>query len=900
VKYAAVFVDGTRVEGRTLAGWQTHTGGPTLDSVPLMDEQRPLRWLRDLTLAPYKPQPGSPGFVEFAGGDRLPGRVVAFVQEAPGGSAGPQPHLVVRTDPPVHFPGQPERQQVRVLARAVRRIVLGEDARGDLAPGTVLCRDGRQFSYRNLRLEEDDVRFLTADGVHEMSVLDIAEIAFPRRDLWQAYYEQLAVLSPEFSARLMRLETVHGVIVTGSRHRFRAQATGNAQQQADPDYWYHMVQPAWSLDPLWVHFSTIRTRLYFAPDEIPLSWLTPVRSVQPALLGEGWPWQRDCNVQGGTLHSGGHAHGWGIGVRAPHSLWFELPDGVRSFRSRAGLDSLAGSGGCARALVYVNEPSGTPLYQSPYLVGSDQVIDTGTLPLAGPSGKQEYLILVADAAHQGRPRGADPLNVRDTVDWLDPILHLDPAKLKAELGRSAIRAVPGWHGWNASIDGEQALRLQARWDDTDDYHHKYGVSAGSGGQSVTLTTRLPAGEELGGFRLSLRQVAEQAAPGRMEVLLGDHLVATLDVPQYGWMPRIYIPVPRRPGQSREARVVYSPRDAGERIEWLALQPVGWLTPLDWSVLQPTAAASSGGATLEPLDDGSLLAAGTSPDEDTYTVTASTTLERITAFRIEALDHESLPNGGPGRAADGSFAFSELTVRLVPPSEEIFEGRYLRIELPGARQKILSLAEVQVFSGSQNVALAGKTTQSSVVWEGVPERAIDGNTSGQWQDGSITHTDEAEENPWWELDLGAVRPIDRIAVFNRTDPGLHVRLNHFRVTLLDANRAIRWQRIILDPPAPSVELVKSMDNIIPLKHPGHRWLDTDGPQIQARGNVWPVDQVWAMMPEPDTPQVAVFLPTVPIDVRGGKFTLTLKTGATGRRTLGRFRLSATSDPWPAPP
>ncbi|MEZ6127640.1 MAG: DUF1553 domain-containing protein [Planctomycetaceae bacterium] len=50
-----------------------------------------------------------------------------------------------------------------------------------------------------------------------------------------------------------------------------------------------------------------------------------------------------------------------------------------------------------------------------------------------------------------------------------------------------------------------------------------------------------------------------------------------------------------------------------------------------------------------LDDGSILLVGTDPPEnDVYQVTVRTDLRDVTAFRLDALTHESLPGGGPGR------------------------------------------------------------------------------------------------------------------------------------------------------------------------------------------------------------------------------------------------------------
>jgi len=67
----------------------------------------------------------------------------------------------------------------------------------------------------------------------------------------------------------------------------------------------------------------------------------------------------------------------------------------------------------------------------------------------------------------------------------------------------------------------------------------------------------------------------------------------------------------------------------------------------------------------------------------------------------------------------------------------------------------------------NYALWKTASQSSVDYDGVPERAVDGDTNGDWHAGSVTHT-RGEPESWWQVDLGAVAEIDEIAVWNRGD------------------------------------------------------------------------------------------------------------------------------------
>jgi hypothetical protein len=139
--------------------------------------------------------------------------------------------------------------------------------------------------------------------------------------------------------------------------------------------------------------------------------------------------------------------------------------------------------------------------------------------------------------------------------------------------------------------------------------------------------------------------------------------------------------------------------------------------------------------------------------------------------------------------------------LQKKSDETPLARFVRIELPG-KKKLLSLAEVQVFSDSKNVALKGKATQSSIDYDGKPERAIDGNTDGRYFDANSTTHSKTETNPWWEVDLGGAIPIEKIVVWNRTDGNLQSRLSNFRVILLADDRKTVWKREEVKHPNPN--------------------------------------------------------------------------------------------------
>ena len=102
---------------------------------------------------------------------------------------------------------------------------------------------------------------------------------------------------------------------------------------------------------------------------------------------------------------------------------------------------------------------------------------------------------------------------------------------------------------------------------------------------------------------------------------------------------------------------------------------------------------------------------------------------ITGFKISGSKGNTLPPSAKLALSNGPEPFKNQAPK----------ARFVRIELPG-KAKMLSLAEVQVFSNGTNIALKGTATQSSTDYEGPPKLAIDGNTNGDYNVAkSTTHT-----------------------------------------------------------------------------------------------------------------------------------------------------------------
>ena len=85
---------------------------------------------------------------------------------------------------------------------------------------------------------------------------------------------------------------------------------------------------------------------------------------------------------------------------------------------------------------------------------------------------------------------------------------------------------------------------------------------------------------------------------------------------------------------------------------------------EFVALTPIAFESSSEVKLELLDNNVILASGTSSGVDTYRLKSAPEMETITAIRLEAIPHASLPASGPGSGVGGRFALTEVSVTVI--------------------------------------------------------------------------------------------------------------------------------------------------------------------------------------------------------------------------------------------
>ena len=234
-------------------------------------------------------------------------------------------------------------------------------------------------------------------------------------------------------------------------------------------------------------------------------------------------------------------------------------------------------------------------------------------------------------------------------------------------------------------------------------------------------------------------------------------------------------------------------------------------PVEWAKVFPSKVTAKTNSSIA-IDDSGKIRVQNDADKDVYTIEWPIAdvklLQEWSGLAIRTVPDETLPGGGAA-IGNGNFVLTDVRAKLVPAEKTSIAGQYVRIELPGAN-KILSLAEVQVFSDDENIARKGTASQINESHGGVASRAVDGNTTGDYEKNSVTHT-ETCDSPWWELDLLSNQSIDKIIVWNRTDNALQSRLAGAKVRVLNAAREEVYSYVIENPKASqTVDLLPSIE------------------------------------------------------------------------------------------
>ena len=466
-------------------------------------------------------------FVEMRDGDRIAGNTIRYVGESPHLRSSAPPHLLIE---PVGLSvvsdeesGPPQAFRARVLTRWIRRVVWQRSATSRYRPSTVLLRGGARVEFRSMRWGESGISVLVENSPRDIDFQDIAELHLPDVDPWVAYYEQLASLGLQPSDKLLRLDIADGSSVTVVQSRFLAFFNFAA---AEPKDWIHAFQPAWSLDTLSTKRGRIQMRSLLPATRVPLTVPTEKRSSTDTSLR----WRVNRNVRGGVLASANRAFRWGIGVHADRVLQFPVPHTAHAIELSLGLDRAAGTRGCARATVQLRQGGRvTPLFKSPLLIGSDKLYPTGGLEL--PERHAEAMVeLVADSAHAERTLGADPFNIRDFVNWIEPHWQLDKSRLATSLAEQVPKLVAAQADWTLHEDTINKTCFRDRWHAAGKGRGKFQSNLVIRESPATLERTIAAGHNARQLVLYVCRTNDNSDMRRFDVRIDGKSVGIYNVP----------------------------------------------------------------------------------------------------------------------------------------------------------------------------------------------------------------------------------------------------------------------------------------------------------------------------------------------------------------------------------
>ena len=209
--------------------------------------------------------------------------------------------------------------------------------------------------------------------------------------------------------------------------------------------------------------------------------------------------------------------------------------------------------------------------------------------------------------------------------------------------------------------------------------------------------------------------------------------------------------------------------------------------------------------------------------------------------------------------------------------------------------------MQVFSGGENIALSGVATQISTFAGAIAQRAIDGNTAGEYEKGSVAHTLDGDD-PWWEVDLKEERNIDRIVIWNRSE--LPERLQGFRLVALDAQRQPVWSRSENDAPNLSATIGVSGAREIKFTDAIADFTQADFDEALVLADVAPPkrgkkngpQRGWAIGGSTTQPHTLALLTESTVEVApGSRLLVTIEQqSAYEKFTLGHFKIQTTDD------
>ncbi len=462
----------------------------------------------------------------------------------------------------------------------------------------------------------------------------------------------------------------------------------------------------------------------------------------------------------------------------------------------------------------------------------------------------------------------------------------------------------GWNGWDIKTANGSKVSYQPTWTFSKQGKPTSHMVPITQKQSTTFSiTRSIKKDEW--LKLDLKTIQQGAPAGKVEIRINDELYNHIPIAVSAEKEPYLVPLHAYQEQQCHIQLTFTPGDDQEQLQWNRLHFIQQPASTQWHPLDIVSIRSQAGTAILAGTDGIITAERGGPGIETYVAHVTSSLPGIRAFRLEAFPDEDGSRTRPARAGkwhymQTSFVLSRFRVKTAATAHKKMTGRYVKLMATEDRS-YLSLAEVQVFSGDQNVALQGTASQSTPDNRMGAAMAIDNRlTADGYRDKngkyarSMTRTRGKKGSAWWEVDLGKSYDIDRIVIHSPT--AYSVRTSPFHVMVLDASRDpendLVWESsLISQPPSPSLELMDSNSQPVKLSAARTDMLDHEDmveESLQGTPTGWNLPESFRK------PQQAIFALETSTPTAPAGFMIHLGHSMHSRApTLGKFRLSATN-------
>ena len=402
---------------------------PRLEGQPLLEPSNSFRWLRDRSLRLAELPPA---YVEFHGGDRLPGMAIDYRTGQEERFDPLPPHLVVRVGAGVRAAGK----QAGAAKFASPCRIGAADRVAAPRPASRISRARHSFATaarsRSARfaVSPGEVHLLLPEGGdRRIAWSDLAELHLPAADAWDAWFDQLAAALPQ-SRHAAVPDRNHQ---RPDRHRVAGPAGCRGLKATRPSPTAGSTAFSRRGASTSCGFRSARWSIAAVGCRAKCRSAGCRRAFPKAKAGGESSDQRQLRRRPAAQPSRSISAGDSACTAAARWRLHCRRACDRFARGSASIGPPAKGAASWPACLRMNRLA-TRSGKGRFWSAAKRSPTPGRSVWPALPADSTDLCCQIDPVAQGRPAGADPLEIRDHADWCDPLLELDPVSRAGRVG----------------------------------------------------------------------------------------------------------------------------------------------------------------------------------------------------------------------------------------------------------------------------------------------------------------------------------------------------------------------------------------------------------------------------------------------------------------------------------